>query len=170
MANTNKNGLINAYNHMMKNLHTIMHSVERGSRDNLALKLKYSRDKIHKLNVLSSDEIEKIAGYLQKDIHAAGNYLNKTKKELRDWLSFDLEIAEDKMAQMFSSIVDQSRVELQQMEQQLHEWHSGEVTGIGTLECISCGHRVMFTETEFIPECANCQGTVFQKDFELSSE
>ena len=63
------------------------------------------------------------------------------------------------------NVVDQSRVELQQMENSLHEWHSGEVTGMGTLECKKCGEKITFTETQIIQNCPKCDGTVFQKDF-----
>ncbi|MEN8132051.1 MAG: hypothetical protein ABFS45_18110 [Pseudomonadota bacterium] len=36
------------------------------------------------------------------------------------------------------------------------EWHTGEITGIGTLECESCGKRIHFYKAGRIPPCPAC--------------
>ena len=158
--------LVQAYDDMLEGIKEIIHSGKATQQD-FKFKLDYAREKVHDLGELTREEIEHIADYLQRDIHAAADYLVDTEQQLRDWLNFDLQLAEDRMAGLFAEVVDQRRVELQQMEQQLSQWHSGEISGIGSLECINCSEILHFKTTSQIPACPKCDGKVFNKGFGL---
>ncbi|MES9926605.1 MAG: hypothetical protein ABW158_00685, partial [Candidatus Thiodiazotropha sp. 6PDIVS] len=42
-------------------------------------------------------------------------------------------------------------------------YHTGEVTGPGTLVCAQCGKEMHFKKTGHIPPCSGCKGTDFQR-------
>jgi predicted RNA-binding Zn-ribbon protein involved in translation (DUF1610 family) len=55
---------------------------------------------------------------------------------------------------------------MQQFERDIKEgppWNAGEVTGPGTLVCASCGAITRFHATGYIPNCPNCDHTVFHR-------
>ncbi len=166
MKIANKTNIVETYNHILENLSEIKSSVEDLSREDLSMKIAYAKNKLHNLEDITKEEIDLITKYLYKDIIAAKDNISKTTSQIKDWIIKDIGLTEDKLLHLFTKVVDQSRVELQQMENLLHEWHSGEVTSIGTLECKSCGTKITITETQIIKNCSNCGAEVFQKHFD----
>ena len=55
--------------------------------------------------------------------------------------------------------------ELAERARKVGEWHTGEITGVGILECKGCGEKLHFKTAGHIPPCPKCQGTVFRKLF-----
>jgi NADH pyrophosphatase NudC (nudix superfamily) len=45
-----------------------------------------------------------------------------------------------------------------------NEYHTGEITGIGTLFCDNCGHSLHFSKTGHIPPCPHCSHTRFHRE------
>jgi len=167
MENSSKSTFVKTYNHILENLYNIKNSVEDMSREDLSMKIEYAKNKLHDLEDMTKEEISLVTQYLYKDITAAKSHLNKTKNSIKTWLIKDIELTEDRLLHLFVNVVDQSRIELQQMENLLHEWHSGEVTSIGILECKNCGEKITFSETQVIKNCPKCDGDVFHKQFEF---
>ena len=66
---------------------------------------------------------------------------------------------------MFSTVVDKTRLELDLLAMQSDAlgWHSGQIAGIGTLECAQCGEQLHFHKTGRIPPCPKCAGTEFAR-------
>jgi len=167
MKNSNKPTFVEAYNHILENLYNIKNSVEDLSREDLSIKMEYAKNKLHEFEDITKEEINLVTEYLHKDITAATNHLNKTKNNIKDWINKDIKLTEDKLLHLFVNVVDQSRVELLEIETFLHEWHTGEVTGIGVLECKNCGEKITFIETEIIKNCSKCNGEIFHKYFDF---
>jgi len=167
MKNQEKSTFVETYNHILESLYNIKNSVEDASREDLAMKFEYAKSKLHDFENITKEEIDLITEYLHKDLSAATEHLSKTSSNIKNWIKKDIELTEDKLLHMFVNVVDQSRVELQQIENSLHKWHSGEVTGIGTLECKNCGEQISFTETQVINNCPKCDNDVFQKSFDF---
>jgi hypothetical protein len=167
MKKSEQSSIVKTYNQILENLYNLKNSVEDASRDDLAMKLDYAKNKFHDIENITKEEIDLVTEYLHKDITAATTYVNKTKNNIKEWLKKDIELTEDRLLHLFVNVVDQSRVELQQMETLLHEWHSGEVTNRGTLECNNCGEKILFSDTQVIKNCLKCNGTVFHKDFDF---
>ncbi|MBU0688747.1 MAG: zinc ribbon-containing protein [Gammaproteobacteria bacterium] len=44
-------------------------------------------------------------------------------------------------------------------------YQSGEITLACTLQCTSCGHKILLTKTSVVPTCPECQGTEFRKGY-----
>ncbi len=157
---------VQAYNRMLERLRAAWHKAEEGAVPTLRENLDRAQEKASELGELSREEAARIADYLQRDLEDAGDYLAESGRQLGDWLSLDLEYAESRLAELFAAVVDQSRVELGQWDRRIHERHTGEVTGIGILECQNCGEELHFEHTGQIPACPKCGGTVFNKRFD----
>lgn len=171
--------LIAAYERMMERIRAAAEEADLELRPKLAYLLERAQDKAVELGELTREEAERIGDYLRRDIEDAAGFLAKGEArgkagektgeetgELLDWLRLDLEIVEKRLLELFTSVADRTRVELLALEQQARDataYHSGEITGLGTLRCLDCGHELRFHATARIPPCPNCQGTRFTR-------
>ncbi|MDM8569263.1 zinc ribbon-containing protein [Thiotrichales bacterium HSG1] len=118
------------------------------------------------LEELSREEAENIGDYLLRDLQDAAKFIVSTEQALVDWISFDLELIEERLLEMFSVMVDHSRLELDNLAERAHqamEWHTGEITGLGTLYCANCSKPISFKKPNYIPACPNCESTLFKR-------
>lgn len=114
---------------------------------------------------LAGEEAEKIGHYLKRDLIDAASYLEKTGKALKDWLGFDLALLEERLRDDFSKAADQTTVELLHLKQEAEAagYHTGELTGPGTLICDACGEQLHFHKAGHIPPCPKCQSTRYHR-------
>ncbi len=142
------------------------------ARDEVTPKLQHgldaAREKATELGELSREEAEKIGNYLKRDVYDAAKYLASDKADdLKDWLRFDVQLVEERLAETFALLVDKTTIELQQLAdraREVGEWHTGEITGPGTLVCEKCGENIHFHKTGHIPPCPKCHATVYRRD------
>jgi hypothetical protein len=116
------------------------------------------------LGELTREEAERIGLYLQRDVQDAAAFLSKHGGELRDWLRFDAELIEDRVLDALSLLVDNTKLELSAWALGANEWHTGEVTGPGTLVCAACGEELHFKQAGHIPPCPKCHGSRYRRD------
>lgn len=158
--------LVDSYNDMLVRINSAMDEVGGNARPAFQEHLKQVTEKVSELRELGLEESEKIAGYLQRDIHEASQWLADNGDELKDWLRFDIEQVESRLFEAMNSVADKTRLELKEIEEQaglVHEWKTGEITSIGTLVCESCGELLHFHSSGHIPPCAKCHGTNFKR-------
>jgi hypothetical protein len=158
--------LVDAYNKMLERLHVAMEEVGRHARPDFREQLKQAAEKASELGELGREEAEQIAGYLQRDIRDAAQWMAENGDELRDWLRFDIELVESRLFDAVNSVADKTRLELKRLEEQaglVGEWKTGEISGIGTLVCESCGELLHFHTSGHIPPCPKCHGTTFKR-------
>lgn len=124
------------------------------------------REDLNALNELSKDEIALLKAYIKRDLTDAATYLDSTGNALKDWLGFDLTLIESKLLHNFSEAADKTTLELLEIQQQaaLTPYHTGELTGIGTLLCDKCGAKLHFHQPGHIPPCAKCHHTQFHRE------
>lgn len=117
---------------------------------------------------LAGEEAIKIGEYLKRDLIDAANYLEKSGKELKDWLGFDLKLLKERLRNDFSKAADQTTIELLQLQQQADAagYHTGEICGPGTLSCDKCGEKLHYHHAGHIPPCPKCNGTHFHRKYE----
>jgi len=157
---------LNAYNDMMMRVRTAIEEAEESTPPALKRFVHNARDLAVDLEELTRDEAEKIAMYLHRDIEDAGKHLAETGQELGDWLRFDIHQVEDRLMETLTKVTDHTREEMLEFEHEIEEgpaWNSGEVTGPGTLVCANCGEVIRFHKTGYIPNCPNCDHTVFHR-------
>jgi hypothetical protein len=159
--------LLRAYNEMRDAVKSAWHEAEEKTLPNLKQALEKAEQKTSELGELSREEIQKLSDYLQRDIHDAANALADNGKQLADWLEFDLDLAESKFGEWVAKVANPTTLELQLWKEQAKqgEWHTGEITGAGTLVCDACGEQVHFEKSGHIPPCPKCKGTVFKKEY-----
>ena len=156
--------LIEAYDKMMDRVNHLLTQAEQQAIPALVKNIEKAKQQATDLKELTADEAEKVAMYLRRDLQDAGEYLQSSGKEFSTWFSFDMELVEDRMLEVFAKIADKTQVELAQLAAQAkraQEYHTGEITGIGTLACQSCNTLVHFKKTSRIPPCPKCHHTVF---------
>jgi hypothetical protein len=161
--------LTRAYHRMMERVKLRLEQLEQAEREalpQLRASIEHAAEKAVELGELTREEARLIGGYLKRDLEDAGQYLTTTGRDLRAWLRFDVELLEDRMLDFFQRGVDQSRLEFLAFEvvatdAEPVEYHDGEITGPGTLQCGTCGEPTVFHAPAAIAPCPACGGTVF---------
>lgn len=123
------------------------------------------RGDIVALNKLSEDEVIKLEEYVKRDLVDAAQYLDKTGKELKDWLGFDVALMRQEFWERFSEAADHTTTTLYEFKRQAEdaEYHSGELVGLGTLVCDQCGEKLHFHKPGRIPPCPRCNSAHFHR-------
>ena len=155
------NHLITAYNQMMKEM---SNAFEQANTTDMTLQksLDQARQQVVHLGEVSAEEAHEISEYIKRDINDAAEYMMESSSEFYDWLMLDIEIIERKVIELFLSVADYTRVELEQFNQekpaseQTTIYKSGEITGPGTLICESCGETKPFLSSDEITDCDQC--------------
>jgi NADH pyrophosphatase NudC (nudix superfamily) len=158
--------LTSAYERMRGRAHQFLEENTQDIVPNIIDALESAKEQAIHLGELSKDEAELINTYLHRDLHDAGEYINQQRGELADWLRFDVSQIEKKIWDSLSLLVDKTTIELEQLKtraDQLGEWHTGEITGPGTLVCSSCGEEIHFHKTGHIPPCPKCHATTYKR-------
>ena len=132
--------MTDAYEQMLERVDGMLELAEKSTLPTLRRALDKAREKAVELNELTREEAEKLAAYVERDMKDAAHYLIETGAEFSQWWQFDVEMIEQRMVEMFANVADKTRLELEQFADQAREaslYHTGELTGPGTLECNS---------------------------------
>jgi len=158
------NKLIAAYDNMMARIAKLLDTAEQQALPALQQNIDKAKHQAIDLKEVTQDEADKLSYYIRRDLHDAAEYLEQTGDELSTWLSFDLELVEDRLLDVFAKVADNTRLELAQLALQAEraeEYYTGEITSIGTIACKNCDTLVHFKRTGRIPPCPKCHETVF---------
>lgn len=158
--------LIAAYDRMMNRVHEFLDSAESKALPTLKQRIELARQRAVELREVTSEEADKIATYVERDLHDAAEYLQRSGKEFSSWLQFDLQQVEKRMFELFATVADRTRFELDKLAAQARssqQYHTGEITGIGTLYCSDCNTQMQFKKTGRIPPCPKCHHTTFKR-------
>ena len=161
-----KQRLADAYYRMLGRMKTALEQAEHEAGPAIGRAVERAEETATELGELTREEAQRVGGYLKRDIEDAAGFLARGGSELADWLRFDLQLVEKGLADLFAKNVDYARLEYEKLAEQadaIGEWHSGEVTGIGTLECKACGEQLHFHHISHIPPCPKCRGTAFRR-------
>ncbi len=165
--------MVAAYESMLERVHEAADSAEKKTVPWLREALADAREKAVELQELTREEADRVSRYVERDLHEAAGFLADTGQELRDWLSFDWQLMQNRMLDMFAGMADQTSQTLRDLADQAREaslYHSGEVTAPGVLKCTECGEELTFDKTDRIPECPKCGATRFQRKVPESAD
>jgi polyhydroxyalkanoate synthesis regulator phasin len=158
--------LTKAYERMLDQVHESFAYAEEQTVPRLRQLLDEVRDKAVEWGELTREEAERVAGYLERDLQDAANYLAQTGDDLRAWLRFDLDQVEERLMEVFTSVADQTRLQWDRLAEQAwvaSHYRSGEISGPGSLRCTSCGELLALPQPAEIPPCPECGGTLFER-------
>jgi len=171
--NPNTSSLIKAYNQMMSRVKDTIDNAEAHAIPTLQKAIEQAKKQALHLGEVTAEEADEIGNYIKRDINDAAEYLMESSHEFSEWLMLDIEIIEQKVLELFLSVADKTRVELEQfshpncktdnMQQETTVYKSGEITGPGSLICTNCQQMIQFSTTGTIPECSQCKHTLFQR-------
>lgn len=129
----------------------------------------HAREKAVELDELTREEAEKVAVYLERDVHDIAEYLLETGEDLKQWFKFDVELVERRLYDMMMDVADKTRVEQAQLSERAKRdtrLHTGEMTLPGTLSCMACDTQMHFEKIGHIPPCPKCHGTEFKRSLD----
>lgn len=158
--------LVDAYERMLKQTHEAIGEAEKETVPRMRELMNQARDQMVELGELSREEAAKVAEYLERDVRDAATYIADTGESLREWWRFDLKLMEERMLDAFTSVADQTSVQLREWAEQARQvpaYRTGDVTGPGTLVCEACGEGLTFVKAGRIPTCPKCGGTGFKR-------
>jgi hypothetical protein len=156
--------LIHAYNLMLQRIEDALGSPTAPSETNLKHALDSARDQSIVLGELKPEEASRVHDFVIRDLYDAGRHLAMEEHDIADWLRLSLLVVEKELLDRFTLLAETAKVELKHLEKakrRYDEWHTGEVTTIGTLRCRHCGELVHFEHTGSIPPCPKCHATVY---------
>ncbi len=163
--------LIHGYNRMMERVKTAFEKVGHETPPRLRQAIEYAKEKAVELEELTLEEAERIGDYLRRDVEDAAEYLaGENTEELKAWFRFDVARIEEQLLELFLSVADRASLDLFDLEEQLveaSEYHSGEITGPGSLVCMNCGTVLHFHKTSHITPCSKCHETAFVREGSL---
>ena len=84
-----------------------------------------------------------------------------------EWLVFETTLLESETLDLLLKAADKTTVKLLQLKkdtQQISTYHTGEITGLGTLVCDQCDEKLHFHKAGKIPPCPKCHATVFHRN------
>lgn len=165
--NKNESSLVEAYNQMMSRVQKHIDNAEANAVPTLQKAIEQAKDQAIHLGEVSLEEAEEIGNYIKRDINDAAEYLMETSHDFSEWLMLDIDIIEQKVVELFLSVADKTRIELEQISHSacnnFSEYKSGEITGPGTLICMQCEQVIKFTTTGTIPDCSQCGARRFKR-------
>lgn len=168
--NTEK--LLKTYHNMLEHMKDIWHDAEEKAIPTLSENIERAAEKASELGELTKEETKKLGSYIQKDLEHAGEYLSdyvaKNGPQLENWVKDELEFAESQFAEVFATLADKTRLELDELAERARQvgvWRTGEITNVGVLYCQKCDEVLHFKKPGHIPPCPKCKGTEFKKVF-----
>lgn len=164
--------LLKGYHAMLEQVKDLWHIAEEKALPTLSENIEKASEKASELGELTKEEAEKIGGYIKRDLEDAGHYLSDYAAEngpqLKNWIKDELSFAEVEFAEMFATLADKTRIELDALAdraRQVGVWRTGEITNVGKLYCQNCDEVLHFKKPGHIPPCPKCRGTEFKKVF-----
>ena len=168
--------LITAYNQMMEEMRNAFEQTDPNDMS-LQKALDLAKHQAAHLGEVTAEEAHEISEYIKRDINDAAEYMMDSSAEFYEWLMLDIEIIERKVMELFLSVADHTRIELEQFKQendlskqpkpgqteveQIPVYKSGEITGPGTLICESCGKAKPLLSSDEITDCEGCHHNRF---------
>lgn len=150
------------YDELLKKAHDFLEEADKEFGPRIEYAISRAKEGVSELEELTVEELDELGECLQRDIVDAAEF----DGDLREWLQFDVDLIESQVLGWFSTMVDHTRLELDRLREnaiRYGEWHTGEITGIGTLQCKTCGELLHFHKSGHIPPCPKCKGSRFSR-------
>jgi hypothetical protein len=158
--------LVAAYEAMLGRVHEAADTAESKTVPWLRDTLANARERAVELEELTREEAERVSKYVERDLHEAASYIAETGQEFRDWASFDWQLMQNRMLELFAGMADQTSDTLRQFAEQAREasvYRTGDITAAGQFGCVDCGGVLKLAKTGHLPPCGKCQGTRFRR-------
>ena len=166
MEINDKDKLVAAFEHMVENVSDAIHDAEEALAPTVDEMVHNAQQLARELFTLTQEEAESLGATLKRDMHKANKALNQQRKELKDWLSFDLTLVEDRFIDMIARAADKVWLDFRAFENEDHQasvYHSGEVCNAGRFSCSNCDNSLDLPKTGQLPRCPKCNHNKFYR-------
>jgi len=153
------------YEKMYESAASELEKAEHKSAPLLHQLIEEAKEKLSEAEEVTREDLDKVGQYLERDMNDAAQYLSETGAELKDWLGFETALIESEFLYQMLKTADPTTLELLKLKEQAAAagYHTGEITGPGTLVCDKCGEKIHFYRAGKIPPCPKCHGTSFHR-------
>ena len=125
--------------------------------------LKKAKEEISRAGEFSSEQMDKVASYVKRDVADNAEKASEAVKKAVDPHRVAAG-AQSIFARILNSAAD-ALTDLAQKAEKATEFKTGEVTSSGTLTCKECGAEMHMKTTGRIPPCPKCRKTTFRKSY-----
>lgn len=125
--------------------------------------LKKAKDELSKAGDFSSEQMDKMASYVRRDLAENAEKASEAVKKTVDPHRVAAGV-QSVFSRILTSTADALGDLAQKTEKNL-EFKTGEVTSPGTLTCKDCGAEMHMKSTVRIPPCPKCHKTLFRKSY-----
>jgi Zn finger protein HypA/HybF involved in hydrogenase expression len=125
--------------------------------------LKKAKDELSKAGDFSSEQMDKMASYVRRDLAENAEKASEAVKK-----TVDPHRVAAGVQSVFSRILTSTADALGDLAQKTEKnlaFKTGEVTSPGTLTCKDCGAEMHMKSTVRIPPCPKCHKTLFRKSY-----
>ncbi len=158
--------LVAAFEHMVENVSESMHKAEEALAPTIDEMVHNAQQLAREVYTLTQEEAEELGTTLKRDMHKANEVMNQQSKEIKDWLSFDLTLVEDRFIDMIARAADKAWLDFRAFESEDHQaslYRSGEVCNAGSFSCNKCGKIIRLSAAGQITNCPTCQHDKFYR-------
>ncbi len=155
-----------AYEKMYERAANDFHQLEEKTESAFHKLVDNAKLKAVELGEVTEQEAEKLAEWLKRDVADTAKYLSETGNEIQGWLGYESTLLESAVLDLMFRTADKTTLELLELkEKAVHpaSYHTGEVTGPGTLVCGKCEEKLHFYKAGKIPPCPKCHGTSYHR-------
>jgi hypothetical protein len=110
--------LIKAFSHMIENVNQVVHNTEELLAPTIDEMVHNSKTLAEDIHELSQEEAAFLSEALKLEIENAHQALNDQRKELKDWLGFDLLLVEQKFLDLLERTADKSWLDFKAFEEE----------------------------------------------------
>jgi len=125
--------------------------------------LKKAKEEMSKAGDFSSEQMDKVASYVKRDVADNAEKATEAVKKAVDPQRVAAG-AQSIFARILNSAAD-ALSDLAEKAEKTVEFKTGEVTSAGTLTCKDCGAEMHMKTTGRIPPCPKCRKTTFRKSY-----
>lgn len=154
------------YENMYESVAESLHNAKDKTAPLLHDWVEEAKNKAVELDQLTEEDAKQLVEWLKRDFSDVIHYLSETENELEDWLGFEVTFIKSTIIQKLLETADKTTLQLLRMKENSHLpsiYHTGEITGPGTLICDECQENLHFHKAGRIPPCPKCNGTQFHR-------
>ena len=153
-----------AYDRILENVRNILNTTSDITKKEFDRALKQAGTSLDEASQYTKEEIEKARKAVKKDWQAFVKTANKQKDDFLQSEQFQkmADTGLGMLGKMTKTVKNWADFIDDKIDQQI-TYHTGEVAGAGTFECVECDKTMTFKKSGRIPPCSSCKNTTFRR-------
>jgi ElaB/YqjD/DUF883 family membrane-anchored ribosome-binding protein/DNA-directed RNA polymerase subunit RPC12/RpoP len=152
---------LKAYQEFVEDLEKRLQESGEVSQEELSKMIDTTQEYLQAASDLSKDEWQLIANYVRRDLSDWRNDYKRAYEESPSMMAL-----KESIWYWLAKLSDQSQLEWHELLGDLQHqgvYHSGELLGLGTLECAECGRKTALWHPTIIEPCEDCKSKRFYR-------